>query len=624
MSDLVNISDFSYTSGLNIGKNNQSFTYLYGLADFWQYLFQDTDSANLMLEATSVQASDVYSKFLQLCSGISIADIADSASSQLMLQILSDASVSGVTLSNIQSGVWNGGFTTLKLVSNSGFNIGDVIVVNGVTDIITYNVGNGINTNPINSGGSTSIISGSSWNGTFTITGTALGGYVTYFQATDPGPYTSGGSVSLFSIGVETYVLPEKIVASRFIANRPFLPTVVLEEGVDFSVNPSTYRVSFAQPLSSYGFPARKTSTGSTEYSLWFSDVRYDEDLIYENFPKLLGLPAVAASNEAYRGFLYGLFFIYTSGPTLSVMEKGINLILGVPLARDNEVVLEIRNYIGTNQVMIITDMNSYLLPLGLNSVVSIGQSISVGDELAKWVEIIDSESQPAWWNSYAIELPPSLLPFTPTGQTRQVTGDPGNYANWIMTNYLRKNIFLVKANVSATTFISVQQFESISTIISNLKPNHTVPVYYYNSITPLVSVFTQGTVGRIGPDSSIGTTGVSSFSGVISPTAGLLMGSVTLTSATGSLLKGLQISLSGAGMSGTVGVVSGGGNLLGTSISLTAGSNGVGLTSNNQFLGVPATASVVSLTTTIQIGNNLSASLNGVSSSSTVTTFGM
>ena len=90
MTDSVNISDFSYSGGFNIGNDDENFVYLYGLADFWQYLFKDTSINNLLLETTSVQASDIYNNFLQLCSGISLQSLASAANSQLRLEIIPD------------------------------------------------------------------------------------------------------------------------------------------------------------------------------------------------------------------------------------------------------------------------------------------------------------------------------------------------------------------------------------------------------------------------------------------------------------------------------------------------------------------------------------------------------
>jgi hypothetical protein len=474
MSDLINISDFSYARGLDLAKNHQSFTYLYGLSDFWQLLFQDTSSTNLMLETTSVQASDIYSTFLQLCTGLSISDIGPSASSQLQLVIISSA-LNLPKDNYVSDGVWNNGFATIKVDDYRGFSVGDSISLSSVLDVIRYSVGNGINVQPVSAGGVSYTIYGSNWNGTYTITNISLGGYITYYLATNPGPYTLGGKVSVTSTGIETYHVPNKIITTRFIANRAFLPTITLEEGVDYIINSDTLRISFAKSLASYGFPSRITTTGDTEYSLWFADVRYDEDLIYEQYPLLLGLTPPTISNEDYRNFLYGLYYVYMGGPSLSIVEKGINLILGVPLARNNELVLEVRPYLNTDQFLVITDLNSYITPAGIPPSVSVGDTLQVGDELSKWVEILDYKNAGAWWLAYAIDIPIELMPVVPSYPTM------GDYGKWIMNSYLRYNTFLVKVNVTKAEFLGAQKFGSVPDLISRLKPPHTFPIYTYN-----------------------------------------------------------------------------------------------------------------------------------------------
>ena len=563
MSDNLNISDFTYSKGLNLGNANQSFTYLYGLSDFWQYMFQDTSTTNLLLEATSVQASDIYSNFLQLCTGISIADIDPSAKNQLKLEIISSA-LNLPTNIPIVSATWTsgaggvGGFSTIKVDRPEGFSVGDTISINNVISTTYYDLGYGIDEYPIDAGGNAYQAGGVSWNGTFTITNITADGHITYYQPSATQQYVGGGSVSVVNIGVETYQLPDNINTTRFIANRAFLPTIVLEENVDYFINPDSARISFAQPLSSYGFPSRvgpiintttysigdgegdgevgtttaiataemnevtstTAVTHSIEYPLWFVDVTYDEDLIYSQYPLLLGLTKPAISNESYRNFLYGLYYMYTSGPTLSIIEKGINLCLGVPLARNDETMLVIRPYLGLDQFIVITDLNSYVIPSGLSPSVAVGQVIKVGDELAKWVELADYYSYGAWWRDFPVSIPAELMPIVPTGFSRsvggllsvtsgatlegigngidenEINGEEGltpytidDYADWIMINYLRYNTFLVKVNVTISQFIAAQQFEDITQLLLELKPKNTFPIFSYVPDTAGITV---------------------------------------------------------------------------------------------------------------------------------------
>ena len=509
MTDSINISDFSYDRGLSIGVNSQSYTYLYGLSDFWQYLFQDTTSTNLLLEATSLQASDIYSKFIQLCTGLSLEDIGPSASNQIRLEILN---TSPVLPSNIPvlGLTWVGGFTTISVGDISNFAVGDIIVLSNTvatSSVTTYNPDTVIDSAALNDGASTYIPGSTGWDGTFTITSISPSGTISYFQPANPGGYISGGNISTSNIGLQTYIFSSKINGARFITNRAFLPTIVLEEDVDYSVDPSTARITFAKPLYTYGFPSRTTS-GILEYALWLSDVRYDEDLIYSQYPLMLGIldkkPNI--SNKGYRNFIYGLYYIYTSGPTLSIIEKGINILLGVPLARYSETVIGIQYYVSADQYVIITDVSSYTLPSGLPPSVAVGDALVVGEELSKWVEIQDYQSSGNWWTRYSVNLPAELMERVPPGNTRLISAgvafpyDLGdginttpidgsgdalpyispNYAGYLMDTYLKYNTFLVKVNVTQSLFLSGQLYGSISSLLLRMKPSHTFPIYTF------------------------------------------------------------------------------------------------------------------------------------------------
>jgi hypothetical protein len=58
-------SNLSIT-GLDFGRASKNLTYYYGLSDFWSSIFEDSDKIDLLLEATSQELSDIYSRFLQL------------------------------------------------------------------------------------------------------------------------------------------------------------------------------------------------------------------------------------------------------------------------------------------------------------------------------------------------------------------------------------------------------------------------------------------------------------------------------------------------------------------------------------------------------------------------------
>lgn len=367
-------SDFS-TEGLPIGRNNANMAYLYGLSDFFTVMFEDTDVVNLLLEATSESASNIYSRFLQLTSSLSLNDIQTTVGSSI----------------------------ELLLIRSSDLVVGEL----------------------------------------------------------------------------NTFNISKKIVSTRYVANKPMLPTTLLESGVDFRIEPDStnmgYKVAFSKSIDSFAFPTRLLSDGVTkEYALWFVDAEIDEQLISKYYGRLIDVPA-AASTDLFKNFVYGLYYVYNQGPVLSLIRKGLNLALGIPLARDNETVLDVRNYIDTDLYIVITDKNQYVVPYGIYPSVVPDQVLSVSDEIAQWVEIKDWIEYDEWWvNMY---IPPSVIPSLPTGQLDRHASAGSNF-DYLMREYIKKNTFLV--NVKVTSFKNNQTFTQLAEIINRVKPSYTQPIYVW------------------------------------------------------------------------------------------------------------------------------------------------
>lgn len=382
MSTYNNLADFS-SEGFNIGKDAKVMAYLHGLSDFWVFMFEDASKINMLMEANAVLASDVYNKFLQMTSILSLEDI--------------------YTLTNHQ----------MKLVMISE------------DDAVA-------------------------------------------------------GKVEVYSLPSDT---PLKY--SRCLVNRAFLPTTTLEVDTDFVIDQNTGQISFAQPLSGLGFPFRTLSTGKKQYALWAIDAKIDDQLIYDYYAKLINVDPTT-STDLFKGFIYGMYYLYVNGPHLDTVRRGLNLALGIPLARDSESVLEIRKYLNTDQWLVITDLNSYLIPYGLEPTVAIDDVLTPGQEIASWIEVKDWISDGDWWINFM--LPAQLMPNVPTavpggsGVNADSTPDrymtQGSYADWLMRNYLKTHTFLV--NVKTLSFKNIQNFEQLSSIIKQVKPSYTCPIYVW------------------------------------------------------------------------------------------------------------------------------------------------
>lgn len=366
-------SSFSDT-GLDIGNGHRNVTQMYGLSDFFAVLFEDSSKIDLLMEATSHQCSEIYSKFLQLTSTLSLQDIQTTIGYQ--------------------------------------------------TKLILINV-------PANN---------------------AIG---------------------------NTFTLSEPILGSRMIANRPFLPTLVLEEGVHYSISDDGKTLTLFTTLATLNFPSRLLSDGTTkQYALWFVDALVDEQLISNNYGTLLSLtPEI--STDMFKSFVYGILYLYVNGPNLENLRKGLNLSLGIPLARGVETVLDIRKYLDSDEYLVTTDQNSYVIPYGLQPSVSIGDIVQLSQELAQWVEVKDYISDGDWWVN--LQIPQSVVPYIPAGQDR--TAHPGGYLDYIMSNYLRRHTFLV--NVNVVNFKNIQSFAQLYDIIRKVKPTNTAPIYIWSVPIP-------------------------------------------------------------------------------------------------------------------------------------------
>lgn len=370
MSNTLNLVDYSSSQGLGFEKHSRGMTYLYGLSDFWATTFSDVNTVNLLMEASAFEASEIYNKFLQLTSGISLEDIQVKFNSQIELLYLTEA----------------------DLVSSPS-----------------------------------------------------------------------------------TFAIPNGISSARYIANRPFLPTSSLEAEIDFSINEADRTITFAKPLSNNGFIYRTQVDGTKKYAMWLVDVRLDNHLLYSEYASLLQIAEPESITEEFKNFVYGMYYLYVNGPNLDLIRKGLNIALGIPISRDNETILEIRKYLETDQYIIITTNNSYLLPYGLEASVVEGQEISIGTGLADWVELKDYLNDGDWWIN--LRLPAEIIPHTTTVEERYAS--PGSLVDSIMRNYLKTHTFLV--NIKTTTTKNLQTFAELSDIIHTIKPSYVSPIYIWS-----------------------------------------------------------------------------------------------------------------------------------------------
>lgn len=275
------------------------------------------------------------------------------------------------------------------------------------------------------------------------------------------------------------FELSKPVTSAKVISDRPFLPLKSLEEGVDFLVKTQmrdgrvVSTLTLSKPLSTYQFPYRVVEGGKYEVALWASDVTLDEQLISKVFADVINIDPDLSTNT-YKDYVRGLYFLYTNGPNIELMSRGMSLAIGVPLSRTNETVLLTTQDSQSGKWIVVTDRNSYTLPYNISPTVVRGQVLKNGDSLSKIIEIQDYKTNSDWWLN--VFIPKEVLPAGPLNPGGGGTAIPGSDIDYLMRTFLKTHTFIVQVNWQPGYNIS--NFDNLREIISKVKPSYTIGVY--------------------------------------------------------------------------------------------------------------------------------------------------
>lgn len=209
------------------------------------------------------------------------------------------------------------------------------------------------------------------------------------------------------------------------------------------------------------GVITNTVSTLVAEMTLWAPDVKIDKMLLAKNFGPFIGLSA--PSSESYRAFIRGIFQLYILGPVLERFESAFNVVLGLPVIRDDGEILtgfETPNVDHPDDNRVITlragFSATYDYPISVPLRTDIQDSTNFNvltfnsfETLTLAVQVTDYIQDPDWWHN--IVIPVELFDAgsngtpVPTASRRTATnqlvshiagaedgpqaGDPGLYA---------------------------------------------------------------------------------------------------------------------------------------------------------------------------------------------------
>ncbi len=155
-------------------------------------------------------------------------------------------------------------------------------------------------------------------------------------------------------------------------------------------------------------------TTRVLQIALWAPDALVDRMTLANNFGSFIGRQQ--PSSETYRAFLEGIFQLYVLGPVLERVESALNVILGMPVVRDDG---EIFQRFDTSDSLVdraITTRPSsgltatYEFPKGtpFRTDLVFGQSLLSFEPFTTAVTVTDYIQTPNWW--YRAVIPEELF----------------------------------------------------------------------------------------------------------------------------------------------------------------------------------------------------------------------
>lgn len=176
------------------------------------------------------------------------------------------------------------------------------------------------------------------------------------------------------------------------VYNRVINPSLILLDGVDYSLNTEHGIISFSKdPFDDPLVPKRDVldSSGNVvdrEMALWFNLSDWDIQNVYNQFGYALGI--WMESSTFYKEFISAVWDLLVLGPTQSALKFAITALTGVPFAEGNETVVRVISDGSYKHVE--TDKNVYTFKSTATIIVSAGDELVAGQAMSTSAIIIE------------------------------------------------------------------------------------------------------------------------------------------------------------------------------------------------------------------------------------------
>lgn len=239
------------------------------------------------------------------------------------------------------------------------------------------------------------------------------------------------------------------------LQNKIFQPTTILEEFLDYEVEIDGekdllvfYKNPFDWTGSNDTIPGVAyrtvtvvaddgTESQQRELAFWLPDVLVDRFDLYLSYGYLLD--RFEPSSEAYRALLQGIVQYFVLGPTIQHLTSALNVIIGLPVVRDDGEILQEVDSSDARYNVVKTDRANYQFDAAIPLREDVLDEDNWGtlifqafEHLSDVFQVKDSVSDPTWW--FDITIPQRVMPdegrqrrmLNPVMYENQINNPPG------------------------------------------------------------------------------------------------------------------------------------------------------------------------------------------------------
>lgn len=247
-------------------------------------------------------------------------------------------------------------------------------------------------------------------------------------------------------------------------------PNLVLREGVDYVVSNGILASRAFFPLMTIGPTESRTS------AMWAERTLINKETPYRNFGVLIDF--YRQNSEVYKQALQGLWYTFWTGSTTGNLQRGLQILLGLPYAKAAGTVISlIAPTITTAGSLQIQDSRgqilTYTLPSGLDVTVALGDAVTRFQSLTTGVRIIDGINEPGFVTT---RLGREGVSRFLTSKASRGTGDTDETK---ALSLLEAHLFIPQVLTEALT--AVVNVTELTTFLDNMKPQWTEYVFSFD-----------------------------------------------------------------------------------------------------------------------------------------------